>query len=86
MAEILKAIGHPIRLEIINQLDHGREMSVADLQEHLEVEQSLLSHHLTKMKDKGLLYSKREGRNVIYGLALSEITRIFHCMESCDLI
>ncbi len=84
MAHILKAISHPLRLEIIELLEEKQPQSVAEILEQIDVEQSLLSHHLTKMKDKGALDSFREGRNIYYRLAFDEITKIFDCMEKCD--
>ncbi|TNE55286.1 MAG: ArsR family transcriptional regulator [Bacteroidetes bacterium] len=86
MAEILKAISHPMRLEILELLEARQPQTVAELLDQLQVEQSLLSHHLTKMKDKGVLNSFREGRNVKYSLALTEITKIFDCMEACNFL
>ncbi len=85
MAHILKAISHPLRLEIIELLEERQPQSVAQILEQIEIEQSLLSHHLTKMKDKGVLNSFREGRNIYYRLAFDEITKIFDCMEKCDI-
>lgn len=38
------------------------------------------------MKDKGILDSYRDGRNIYYGLAITQITGIFDCMEHCDFL
>ena len=64
VAHILKAISHPVRLEILEVLEGKPAQSVAEILEQLDVEQSLLSHQLTKMKDTGILESYREGRNI----------------------
>lgn len=86
MAEILKLIGHPIRLKILRVLDENPSLTVAEVQEKVEIEQSLLSHHLIKMKDKGVLKSSRNGRNINYSLKDRQILKIFDCMERCDVI
>ncbi|MBK6622594.1 MAG: winged helix-turn-helix transcriptional regulator [Saprospirales bacterium] len=86
VAHILKAISHPVRLEILEVLEGKPAQSVAEILEQLDVEQSLLSHHLTKMKDKGILESYRDGRNIYYRLAIKEITGIFDCMEHCSFL
>ncbi len=86
MAHVLKAIAHPLRLEILELLEKKEPQSVAEILEQINTEQSLLSHHLTKMKDKGVLQSYREGRNIFYSLAFKEITKIFDCMEACDFL
>ncbi len=85
IANVLKAISHPLRLEIIGLLEVESPLSVAEIMKVLQVEQSVLSHHLTKMKDKGILMSKRDGRNIYYAIKLVEITTIFDCMEHCKL-
>ena len=86
MAEVLKTIAHPVRLSIIEVLDEKQSMSVTELQDHLSIEQSLLSHHLTKMKDRGILNANRDGKNIFYTLADSTLTKVFDCMGNCDLI
>ena len=85
VSTILKSISHPIRLRIIMLLELYEEMTVSEILSHLPVEQSVLSHHLTRMKDRGVLRSNRKGRNIRYSLALPEILKILDCMENCDL-
>ncbi|MBX3043189.1 MAG: winged helix-turn-helix transcriptional regulator [Candidatus Kapabacteria bacterium] len=86
MAEVLKTIAHPVRLEIIELLESSGTMGVTDLQQKLKIEQSLLSHHLTKMKDKGILCSERNGKNLYYSIALKNIESIFDCMGKCKIV
>jgi ArsR family transcriptional regulator len=87
VAEILKTIGHPVRLQILEALEEKEPLSVTEIQEKLEadVEQSLLSHHLIKMKDRGILKCEKQGMNVLYRLEDRKILKIFECMESCSL-
>jgi len=85
VAEILKTIAHPVRLSILEMLDAHDRLTVSELKEGTEIEQSLLSHHLIKMKDKGILRSEREGKNIYYELADSHIIKIFECMQGCSL-
>ena len=86
IANILKAISHPVRLDIIRVLEEMEPLTVAQINVRIPVEQSLLSHHLTKMKDKGVLKSTREGKNIYYRMASRHITAMFDCMEKCDLV
>ncbi len=62
VAEILKAIAHPIRLEVLETLEFNEPLTVSEIraQIDMEVEQSLLSHHLIKLKDKGVLQSVKK--------------------------
>ncbi len=87
VAEILKTIGHPVRLQILEILEDKEPLSVSEIQDRLEtdVEQSLLSHHLIKMKDRGILKCEKHGMNVMYRLEDRKILKIFECMESCSL-
>lgn len=86
VAEVLKAISHPVRLSILEKLGEAGAMTVTELQAHTDIEQSLLSHHLIKMKDKGVLSCYREGKNRYYQLKDKHILNIFDCMNSCSLL
>ena len=87
MANILKTIAHPIRLEVLMVLEKEEPLSVSDIKERIDidVEQSLLSHHLVKMKDRGVLQSRKEGKFIMYSICNREILHIFDCMENCNL-
>ena len=87
MAQVLKTIGHPLRLKVLEALELEEPLSVSEILERLpmEAEQSLLSHHLIKMKDKGILRSEKRGMHVFYRLSDRNLLRIFDCMEKCDL-
>ncbi|MFM9947767.1 MAG: ArsR/SmtB family transcription factor [Saprospiraceae bacterium] len=87
VAEILKTIGHPVRLEILEVLEAEEPLAVSEIQERIGIptEQSLLSHHLIKLKDKGLLRSEKRGMNVYYSLEDRKLLHIFDCMEQCTL-
>ena len=86
VSEILKAIAHPVRLSILELLGSNKALTVSEVQSYTGIEQSLLSHHLIKMKDKGVLKSYREGKHHFYQLTDTHITQIFNCMENCSLI
>ncbi len=88
MADILKTIGHPIRLKVLEALEQEEPLCVSQIQERLpmEAEQSLLSHHLIKMKDKGVLASEKSGMHVFYRLRDRHLLKIFDCMEKCELL
>ncbi len=88
VAKVLKAISHPVRLEILEILEVEEPLSVSSIRERLssEVEQSMLSHHLIKLKDKGVLCSTKEGKNILYRIQDRQILKIFDCMEKCSFI
>lgn len=87
IAIILKTISHPIRLKIIEALENTERLNVQEIAKHIssDVEQSLLSHHLIKMKDKGVLECQKEGQYVYYKLIFKEMTQLLNCMENCNI-
>jgi len=78
-ASICQTLAHPKRLEVIDRL-RGGEMSVTGLAEVLEISQPNLSQHLTLMKQKGIVTTRRKGLNVYYRLASPKI------VKACDLM
>lgn len=86
VAFILKTIAHPVRLAIIELLNEHKQLSVNEISEKLKIEQSLTSHHLNNMKLKGILASKREGKNIFYSIKMEEVLKVIVCVETCDAI
>lgn len=67
-ADLLKALAHPRRLEIINLLQ-GQELSVSDIQEMLALPQANLSQHLMLLRKHGVVSYRKEGKKVLYKVA-----------------
>ena len=86
VAFILKTIAHPLRIGIVDLLNKHEEQSVNEICEKLGSEQSLTSHHLQNMKLKGILGSRRDGKNIYYHLRVKEVTNVISCIESCNHI
>ncbi|HEY4649871.1 MAG TPA: metalloregulator ArsR/SmtB family transcription factor [Pontibacter sp.] len=84
-AYVLKCVAHPIRISIIDLLEQKDRLTVSELQEILKIEQSLLSHHLTNMRDKGVVDTSREGKNVYYFLTDATISDIIDVINSCKV-
>ncbi len=82
-ASFLKAIAHPMRIAILQYLDGGKQVNVTEIHEHLNIEQSTTSHHLGILKDKGVLGSKREGKNTYYFIKNSNLGNILECVNKC---
>ena len=85
VAFVLKTIGHPVRLGIINLLANNEHMSVNEICEALDVEQSIISHHLKNMKQKGILDFHKEGKSSHYYVLLQEVLTVINCMQKCKL-
>ncbi len=82
-ANMLKAIAHPQRIEILNLMQQNTRMTVTEIQQALELSQSATSHHLGILKDKGILTCKREGKKIYYELKHQVLAQIIHCILSC---
>ncbi len=65
---LLKALAHPARLTICCQLK-DEEMSVGDMEERLDIKQPRLSRELAKLRDEGLVETRRESKVIFYRLA-----------------
>jgi len=82
-AIMLKAIAHPMRISIISFLEDGKKLTVTEIHEKLNLEQSTTSHHLGILKDKGVLASKRDGKNTYYFLRHEQLSNIVECISKC---
>ena len=78
-AEVLKAVAHPLRLQIVEVLESG-ELSVGEIAEALGEKQAITSQQLSLMKDKGVLASRRDGARVYYRIANPNVTKVLGCV------
>jgi DNA-binding transcriptional ArsR family regulator len=74
-ADLLKVLGHPIRLKIVAGLCTN-ECNVKHIWECLGLTQATVSHHLAILKNKGIIDGKREGVEVHYSVVNDFAKRI----------
>lgn len=69
-AEQLSALGHPVRLSILRFVVQAGEAGAAagEIQGHVDLPASTLSHHLKRLADGGLLKSRSEGTYLYYSV------------------
>jgi DNA-binding transcriptional ArsR family regulator len=84
-ASRMRAIAHPMRIAIIELLDTHEKLNVTDIYEKLNIEQACASHHLNILKNKGLLNSKRDGKNTIYSIKMTALSKIIDCINNCTI-
>jgi ArsR family transcriptional regulator, arsenate/arsenite/antimonite-responsive transcriptional repressor len=67
-AEQLSALGHPVRLAILRYVVQGEDGGTAagDIQSHVELPASTLSHHLKRLVEAGVLTARAEGKFLYY--------------------
>ena len=66
-AEFFRALSHPTRLRILDLLRHG-EMTVGDIRDELEIEQSTVSQHLAALRTIDFVQTRREGTLMWYSV------------------
>lgn len=73
--ESLKAMSDKTRREILNLLKDG-DMTAGDIAAHFSMTQATVSHHLSVLKDGGLVTDRRDGKYIFYELNTSVIEEI----------
>jgi DNA-binding transcriptional ArsR family regulator len=66
---LLRQLADPIRLRVVDRLGHGGPASLSRLGAELDVALPLLSNHLRRLREAGLVEVERQGRHAIYSLA-----------------
>lgn len=79
VAEVLKAVAHPVRLQIVELLETN-EMCVGDIVEALGGKQAVTSQQLNMMRDKGVLECRRDGAKVFYRIENKNVIKLLHCV------
>ncbi len=79
-AEMCKVFSHPKRLELINIL-RDKEISAGELGERLGLTPANLSQHLTMMRERRILVSKKEGNMVDYRIADPRLLEAFDLLR-----
>ncbi len=82
--EAFKALAHVSRLQVFFVLvKAGREMSVGEIQDAVEIAGPTLSHHLDILRRAGLLESRKEERYVYYTVKRDTVTGIVRLLTAC---
>jgi DNA-binding transcriptional ArsR family regulator len=85
-SERLKALGHPVRLSILRLVVKGPEEGTpaGEIQQHLRIPASTLSHHLDSLASVGLLRAEREGTFIRYAASFPQLRRLTEYLwEDC---
>ena len=81
-ARLLKLLANEQRLLILCRLIVAREMSVGDIATAVGLGQSALSQHLAKMRQDGVVTTRREGQTVFYRIADKNVGRVLGLLKS----
>lgn len=81
-AGLLKLLANENRLLILCRLVVAGEMSVGDLAEAVDLSQSALSQHLAKMREDGLVVTRREAQTVFYRITNPNAARLLALLKN----
>ena len=82
-AEVIKCLGHPLRLRLLECLESG-EKSVSELQEYSGASQAMVSQQLLTLKGRGIVDSRRDGSHMYYRIVEPKVSSILDCIRTCN--
>jgi len=80
-SKIIKAMAHPVRLMLIDELKAG-ERSFSSLFDLFELDKSTVSKHLLVLKEAGIVSSRKYGADMVYSLEVPCVTDFFGCVTA----
>lgn len=80
-SKLLKALANENRLMILCSLAEG-ELSVSALNERIELSQSALSQHLAKLREDGMVTTRRESQTIYYSLACDQTRQVIELLHN----
>ncbi len=88
-ANLMKALAHPTRLFVVDELGRNGPKCVCELTEMIKADMSTVSKHLSILKAAGIVRDEKRGSMVYYSLQANCVLRFFDCMESllrCNVV
>jgi ArsR family transcriptional regulator len=82
-AQIMKALAHPTRLFIVEELSE-KARCVWEITEKVGVDTSTISKHLSVLKNAGIIIDNKMGQHVYYSLKMPCVMKFFSCI--CDVM
>jgi DNA-binding transcriptional ArsR family regulator len=89
LSTILSLTGNAVRLKILYLLQQERHLCVCDLSDILEMNVSAISQHLRKLKDRKLIYARKEAQTIFYAInkdKISLLTPFFKIVDDPNLL
>ncbi len=77
LADLFKLLGHPVRLQILDILSrHSGQVCVCEIEQHFDIRQPTISHHLRLLREGGLIEAEQRGLWVYYHLRADQAEQI----------
>ncbi len=80
-SEVLKALGHPVRLRIVTGLLQEDECNVNKIVDKLKIPQSTISQHLGILKSRGIIKARKDGVKTCYSVIDDKVKMILDILE-----
>jgi len=80
-SEILKALGNPVRLRIMEGLIVHKECSVSSMVNRLDIPHSTVSQHLKLLRNLGIIEQRRKGTRNCYRVSDKRIDRLIKILS-----
>jgi len=81
-ARIIKAMAHPTRLFIVDELARNGQHCVWELTKMIGADMSTVSRHLAVLKGVGIIQDHKQGQQVYYSIRIECVPNFFDCVES----
>ena len=75
-AAVMRALSHPLRLEIMAYIDSKKTIKVHDIYTSLHLDQSIASQHLKILRDAGLVHFERNGKEKHYSVNYDKVKHV----------
>lgn len=79
----LRSIAHPMRIQVLAMLTEKPKMNVTQIYTRLKIEQAAASHHLSLLRNNGILNAKREGKEIYYSINHDNLNHLIECINRC---
>jgi ArsR family transcriptional regulator len=85
-ARVIKCLGHPLRLRLLEIMERGGEQNVSELQADSGASQTAVSEQLGILRGHGIVESRRDGTYMLYRIIEPKVFRILACVRECEII
>ena len=81
-SEILRALAHPLRMQILEFIDQNEMINVNKIYNTLNLEQSITSQHLRILRMAGLVTTERDGKFIHYAIDYSKLNIAVNAVDA----
>jgi ArsR family transcriptional regulator len=83
---VIKCLGHPLRLRLLEMMERSGELNVSELQASSGATQAAVSEQLGILRGHGVVAARRDGAYMLYRIIEPKVFRILACVRDCEII